>query len=302
MITVMNQQLTLQGRTLCEADLIAIRQLIANQPTWSRRQLSIALSELWQWRNANGVLKDMACRALLLKLHSRGEITLPARRQTPTNRMAKCDVAEVAHDTTTIETPLKDLQPIDVINVDQYRAHEPLYRCLLARYHYLGYKGTVGENIKYLVVDRYNRPLACLLFGSAAWSCASRDRVIGWDRAARQFNLSLVTNNTRFVILPWVKVANLASYILARVSRRISLDWESRYGHRICLLETFVDTTRFAGTCYLAANWQWVGNTRGRGRNDRHSQNCVPVKSVLIYPLAPDYRLTLNEKSVTRST
>ena len=289
----MNQVVTLQGRELARTDIDFIRELIAENPAWSRRQLSIALSMAWQWRNANGVLKDMACRSLLVKLHDRGQIELPARRQTPTSRMAKRNIADITHDTALIEQPLKTLRPLNIIDVRRHRDYEPLYSCLLSRYHYLGYTSSVGENMKYLLVDCVGRPLACLLFGSSAWSCASRDDFIGWDSATRRQNIHLTTNNTRFLIFPWVRVAHLASHILALISRRISEDWVLRYGHDVCLLETFVDKARFAGTCYRAANWQHVGNTRGRSRNDRHTQMKVPVKSVFLYPLVPNYQTLL---------
>ena len=280
----------LQGRELASTDIRYIRQLIKANPSWSRRQLSIALSTAWCWCNARGDLKDMACRSLLVKLHQRGHIHLPKRRQIPTSRMAKREIVDVAHDTTPIHQLLDALRPLTVIDVRCNNEYEPLYRCLLSRYHYLGYTSTVGENMKYLVVDCIGRPLACLLYGSSAWCCASRDDYIGWDKPARRRNLQFTTNNTRFLILPWITVAHLASHTLALINRRISMDWQARYGHGVYLLETFVDQTRFSGTCYRAANWQYVGQTRGRGRNDRHTQLKVPVKSVFLYPLVSDYQ------------
>lgn len=288
----MADAVTLQGRQLTRADIDFVRQLITGHPAWSRRQLSIALSTAWQWRNAKGDLKDMACRSLLVKLHQRDYIQLPARRQTPSRRMAR-HIPDVAHDTLPIHQSLKALRPLRVIDVHCYKDDEPLFSCLLSRYHYLGYTSPVGENMKYLVVDSMGRPMACLLFGSSAWSCASRDATIGWDSSARQRNLQFTTNNTRFLIFPWVRVPHLASHILALISRRISADWFCRYGHGVYLLETFVDRTRFAGTCYRAANWQHVGQTRGRSRNDRHSQMKVSIKSVFLYPLVADYEAQL---------
>ena len=283
----------LQGRSLTRADIDFVRQLIADNPSWSRRKLSVAISTAWDWYNASGQLKDMACRSLLLKLHARGDIELPARRQVPTSRMTTRRIAEVAHSTTPIQDDLRSLQPLHIIDVRQQRDYESLYNCLLSRYHYLGYSGPVGENMQYLVVDAFHRPLACLLFSASAWACASRDAAIGWDNAARQRNLALTANNSRFLILPWVKVPHLASHVLALVSRRIASDWQSRYGHPLYLLETFVDQARFAGTCYRAANWHCVGQTRGRSRNDRYTQLQVPVKSVFFYPLTLDYQARL---------
>lgn len=289
----MDPIVTLQGRQLAAEDIDFVRQLIAEHPKWSRRQLSIALSAAWQWRNAKGTLKDMACRSLLVKLHERDYIQLPARRQTPTSRMAKRHIPNVPYDTTPIEQPLQTLRSLNVIDVHRHKGYEPLFNCLLSRHHYLSYTSPVGENMKYLVLDCTGRPLACLLFGSSAWSCASRDDYIGWDRAARQRNIQYTTNNTRFLIFPWVKVAHLASHILALIARRIGQDWLSRYGHAVYLLETFVDRTRFTGTCYRAANWRHVGETRGRSRNDRYTKIKVPIKSVFLYTLVPDYRTKL---------
>lgn len=290
----MNDTLCVQGRELSCDDIERIRQLIRGNPHWSRRALSIALSEHWDWTNAAGQLKDMACRSMLLKLHERGHIVLPARRQTPTNRMVQRKVDDVAHDTAPIEDALSALRPLRLINVSEAPECEPLYRCLLARYHYLGYKSPIGENQKYLVLDPLGRPLGCVLFGSSAWSCADRDAYVGWGRESRARNLQFTTNNTRFLILPWVKVPHLASHILSQVSRRVAPDWQRRYGHPVYLLETFVDTARFKGTCYRAANWQAVGVTRGRSRNDRYTRLRVSPKSIWLYPLIRDFHDKLN--------
>jgi len=184
----------------------------------------------------------------------------------------------------TIEAKLSELQPIQVVEVED-DAQAEVFRSLVAHYHYLGYQGPVGENLRYLVYDCHNRILGCLLFGASAWRVASRDRWIGWDDAQRREGLSRVVNNMRFLILPQVRVAHLASHLLGKVSRRISDDWSKKYGHPIDLLETFVENQRFAGTCYKAANWVKVGETTGRSRNDRRKTLKVPVKSVWLYQL-----------------
>ena len=291
MLIAMSETITLQGRELAVADIHYIQQMIISNPSWSRRRLSIALCEAWNWRNAKGAIKDMACRTLLVKLHNRGTIELPARRRTPPNRMVQRQIRDVAHDTCEINTALKHLRPLKVIPIHQHKSYEDLYNCLLSRYHYLGYRSPVGENIKYLILDNQDRPLACLLFGSSAWSSADRDRFIGWDKDTRQRHINLTTNNTRFLVLPWVKVPHLASHILGLISRRIKHDWEQRYGHPVYLLETFVEQNRFRGICYQAANWQHVGQTQGRGRNDRdHAATNVPIKSIFLYPLVPDFK------------
>ena len=147
--------------------------------------------------------------------------------------------------------------------------------------------------MKYLIFDREDRPLACLLFGSAAWKTLPRDEFIGWNVSARKANLNLITNNMRFLILPWVKVPHLASHILGKVARRISSDWIKRYSHPIYMLETFVEKERFHGTCYRAANWTWVGQTKGRSRNDRYTTLKVPIKDIYLYPLVKRFREAL---------
>ena len=291
----MNNTMTLQGRELTAHDIDFILALILDNPSWSRRKLSVALAEAWDWRNAKGVLKDMASRTLMLKLHERGHITLPARRQIPNNRMKQRQIQTVLHATRPIDTSLNRLQPLKVVKVLPRSEHEELYSYLLATYHYLSYTSSVGENMKYLVLDNQDRPLACLLFGSSAWSAGDRDAHIGWDKQTRQRNLNLTTNNTRYLILPWVVAKNLASHILSLVSRRLVADWLDRYGHPIYCLETFVEQDRFRGTCYQAANWQCVGQTQGRSRNDRHKNLIVPVKDIYLYPLRRDYRQKLSD-------
>ena len=290
----MNKTIKLQGRELTTDDIDFIRLLIADNPTWHRRKLSVALAEAWDWRNAKGDLKDMASRTLMLKLHDRGAIELPPRRRPPTKRTTQGQIQTVLHDTSPIEALLRALQPLKVITVTPRSAYEPLYNCFLASYHYLGYTGTVGENMKYLILDNQDRPLACLLFGSSAWSAAERDAHIGWDRETRQRNVNFTTNNTRFLVLPWVRVKCLASHVLGLVTRRIGQDWQARYGHPVYCLETFVERARFRGTCYQAANWQCVGQTRGRSRNDRYTNLSVPVKDIYLYPLQRDYRQQLS--------
>ena len=168
-----------------------------------------------------------------------------------------------------------------------------MFRFLLHRYHYLGLRNGVGENLKYLVRDPRGRPLACVLFGSAAWKAQARDRFIGWEASTRQQRLGGLTNNARFLVLPWVRVPHLASHLLAQVARRVSADWIAKYGHPIYLLETFVDRDRFRGTCYRAAGWRHVGATTGRSRNDVDNTLQVSIKDIYLRPLSRDFRRRL---------
>lgn len=277
-------EITIQGRLLTKKDIEWIRELIDKNPDWHRTRLSQEICTDWKWVNATGQLKDMACRTMLLKLEQRGYLNLPARRSAAGGNVANKYFEPVEHSKVSIECNLQALIPltIDVVHSPQALG---LFKHLLAEYHYLGFSGSVGENMKYIVYDSLHRPLACLLFGSAAWKTSGRDDWIGWDIRTRQAHLHLLTNNMRFLILPWVKVPHLASHVLGKVSRRISADWMQKYGHPIVMLETFVERNRFRGTCYQAANWHWVGVTQGRSRNDRYNTLNVPVKDVYLYPL-----------------
>ena len=279
-----------QGRNLDGEDVLRIRQLIAGHPNWSRRRLSEVLCSEWDWRNGSGRLKDMATRTLLVKLDARGLIQLPARRRAPSNRMAARHVPRQLWDSTPITGTLRDLEPLTLREISTDGAARIRFAAALAEFHYLGYRGTVGENLQYAVTDKDGRLLACLLFGSAAWKCKPRDGFIGWNPEQRQRNLHLITNNARFLILPFVRAPHLASCILGRVLRRLSADWQNKYGHPILLVETFVERERFAGTSYKAANWLRLGSTTGRSRQDRQRILRVPIKDVYLYPLHPRFR------------
>jgi hypothetical protein len=273
--------MVIQGRELPTEDIELIRGLLTEHPEWGRTRLSEELCRRWDWRNAQGRMKDMACRTLLLKLERADLIRLPKRRVPSTNGLRNRNVAFVAHANEPIRCALRDLRPLSVNVVEPGSQELALFNCLLGRYHYLGHRNTVGENIRYLVRDRVGRPLGCALFGSAAWKCAARDSWIGWDRSARERNLGLLTNNTRYLVLPWITVPHLASHLLGLIARRIRADWQVKYGHAVHALETFVDC-RFRGTCYRAANWVRLGETQGRTRNDRERRIRAPVKDVYL--------------------
>jgi hypothetical protein len=289
----MDATMVVQGRRVTAQDLARIRQLRLERPDWSRRRLSQSLAEEWDWCNARGQLKDMAARTLLLKLEAQGLIQLPPRRQTPSNRMGR-SVPRQNWDSSPVEGKLADLAPLTVREVSSDTAGRVRFAAALAEFHYLGYRGTVGENLQYTVTDNHGRLLACLLFGAAAWKCRARDEFVGWTAGRRERRLQLITNNTRFLVLPFVRVPHLASCILGRVMRRLSRDWEQKYGHPIALVETFVERERFAGTSYKAANWLCLGSTTGRSRQDRYSTLRVPVKDVYVYPLRKDFRRELS--------
>jgi hypothetical protein len=283
-----------RGREISQEDILSIRALIDRHPNESRRKLSTALCESWQWRQSNGALRDMVCRGLLLMLERAGQIQLPPVsyvRHNPLANRARPEPARI--DTAPIETRLRDLQPLEFEQVRR-TAQESLFNSLMEEHHYLGYEQPVGEHLKYLVRAQ-GRPVACLAWSSAPRHLGSRDRYIGWSAEARRRNIRFLAYNTRFLILPWVKVEHLASHILGRMAARISADWQGMYGHRVYFLETFVDPERFRGTCYRAANWVLLGKTTGRGKA---SNSYVPnrsIKEVLGYPLVNRFRELLGE-------
>ncbi len=218
----MEQFHLIQGRQLREPDLAAIRCLIASHPDWSRRRISVELAQTWSWRTSTGQLKDMAARSLLLKLEQRDMLTLPPCRQKATRRAPLTTVVpDNERVPAGITEPLTALQPV---RLEAVTARSPDYAIVsryLARHHYLGFRGPVGENMAYLARDRHGRDLACLLFGATAWKTKPRDRRIGWDDATRARRLQLVANNSRFLILPWVRVPHLASHLLGCIARRL---------------------------------------------------------------------------------
>lgn len=280
----------MQGRTVSAQDLALIEQWLRDHPRGNRTQLSRELCQLWNWRNASGRLKDMAARTLLLKLQARGLIQLPPRRTASVNHLRHQTLRPLAHDTALIAGPLQALRPLQIQALSEGTRDVRLFQFLLQRYHYLSLGNVVGENLKYLVRAGAGRPLACLLFGAAAWQVQPRDAWIGWDAAQRCRQLFLLANNSRLLLLPWVRVPALASHLLGQVSARLSEDWQRKYGHPIYLLESFVQPDRFSGACYRAAGWPSVGRTTGRSRNDRPWTLPVPSKEIYLKLLRADGR------------
>lgn len=265
-----------------------ILKLIADNPQMGRSEISRQICRMWGWQSPTGTLKDIACRDMLRTLDKAGKITLPPPKVPSRKAGSKPKIKHLEHNMNPVELPLASLLPIRLDTVNAGTALEE-FKSYIDQFHYLGFDRTIGENMKYIAKDRFGTPLACLLFGSAAWSCADRDRFIGWDKEDRSANLMWMTNNVRFLVFPWVRVYNLASHILALVAHRISRDWEEKYGHGLVCLETFVEVGRFHGTCYKAANWICVGRTLGRGRDGGHHHAIMPEKDIYLYPLDKDY-------------
>jgi hypothetical protein len=290
--------LTVQGRSITTPDIELVRNLLDTNPSWNRTRLSKELCLLWDWRRANGEYKDIACRSLLRKLEQLGYIQLPKshHRKGKRSPVLRDNIRPILHSQIPIQEPLNSLYPIELQRVEKDPGLNE-FKYYISTYHYLGWSGTVGENLKYLFFDVHKRPLGCMMFGACAWKVKGRDRYIGWNASERMENLSYVVNNNRFLILPWVKVTHLASHILGKISHRLNRDWQEKYQHPVYLVETFVDKERYQGTCYKAANWVHVGVTKGRGKLDIKNQCLLPVKDIWVYPLVPYFRQKLCQQS-----
>ena len=291
-VAAVDTLLTYRGRVITDDDVAFIRALIARHPGASRRQLSHALCAAWHWVQPNGAPRDMVCRGLMLALHRAGHIALPPVRRVTLNPLTRrTRPRPVAVDRTPVRTTLRALGPLEIRQVRR-TADEALCNGLIEQYHYLGYVQPVGEHLKHIVYAA-ERPIACFAWSSAPRHLGPRDRFIGWSHAARRQNLRFVVYNSRYLILPWVEVPHLASHLLGTMTRRLAAEWTRVYGHPVYFVETFVDPTRFRGTCYRAANWLVLGRTTGRGKADLTHRPNRPLKDVLGYPLVQDFRARL---------
>lgn len=279
------------GRPLSAADLETIRRAIRDADPPLRAEVARRVCVALGWYDTLGRPKLMSCRVGLLRLHRAGLITLPPPRNRNGNGrgLVKQPAAWPAeHPLGGAVGQLSGLR----LELVADRAASRLWNGLIARYHYLGYTPLPGAQLRYLI-QWDQGVLGALGFGAAAWKVAARDRWIGWERPAREAHLGRMLNNARFLILPWVQVKNLASKVLALAAGRVGDDFATRYGERPVRLETFVETPRFRGTCYRAANWRSLGETAGRGTCDRTHQADLPRKAVYVYPLAADFRAAL---------
>ena len=282
-----------RGKNITGLEVEFINELIAQHPSLSRRRLSEKLAHAWNWVQANGALRSMVCRGLMLALHRANLIVLPAKRQNTLNplaqRRAPAPLLDLRWDT--IQTTVRELGSIQIRQVRR-TPEEKLFGSLMEAHHYLAYTQPVGEHLKYLIWAR-GTPIACMAWSSAPRHLGPRDRFIGWSPEQRRARIHLLAYNSRFLILPWVKVPQLASHLLAQVAGRISGDWQKLYHHPIHLLETFIDPERFRGICYRAANWICVGQTTGRGKDDQTNRANRSLKELWVYPLGGSFRKAL---------
>ncbi len=275
------------GRHFSDDELEAIRTRIETTPKLNRWALSIWVCEQFGWRKPDGGLKDMSCRVALLRMEKDGLLRLPPPQRRNGNGKCKPKLTEATDPQPSICLPAAKLGALK-FEIVRTKQGSILWNEYIERYHYLGYQPLPGAQLRYFVYA--NQQLVALLgFGAAAWSLAPRDRWIGWSTSSRKVHLPQVVNNARFLILPWIESKNLASRILGRVSRRLASDWKARYQIKPLLMETFVDAQRFRGTCYSAANWKHLGQTKGRGKKGPNKPSC-PIKDIWVYPLTNNFR------------
>jgi hypothetical protein len=276
------------GRNFTHLDIETIRKIIVKNPQHTRAHISRLVCKALSWYKPNGGLKDMSCRVALLRMQKDGLLTLPP----PTHRQEKCrpriQISTLTNPKTPITAPVGALPDLH-LQVVTGREKSALFREYIHRYHYLGYTPLPGAQLRYLALSN-GQILALFGFGAAAWKTLPRDNLIGWNHDQRQKRLHLIVNNARFLILPWVKSKNLASKLLAMVAIRIPEDWSRIYGYKPVLLETFVESHRFHGTCYKAANWIYVGQTKGRGKLDIQNSASLPQKDIFLYPLTATFK------------
>jgi hypothetical protein len=291
--------LRIRGRNVGPAELEQIREWLRLHPQWSRRRLSEELAQAWDWRSPTGQLKDIAARDLLNRLDAQRLIVLPTRQRRGGRRRCRAVAGDSQRELSFAESlaligpaALEQLRPLSWHLAQGGQPERARIGRYLHQHHYLGYPDPLGQ-LHYLVQDRHGRDVACLLFGPASWKVGARDAFIGWSAAQRQAGLGHLAHNSRFLILPGVHTPHLASHLLARAVRRLSADWSAHHGRALWLVESFVEQQRFAGTCYRAANWQCVGQTQGRTRNDRRHQIQAPIKDVYLLGLVGDFRRRL---------
>jgi len=289
--TIAMLPLTIRKRTITSIDLEFIQATIDDNWNKSRTQISKILCRKWNWRQPNGRLKDMACREILLTLYRNNLINYPPAVHDGRNKTRNQYITPVDIDRTPIDCPLSELKPLQ-LKIARGTNFELLYRSLVQHHHYLGYRQIVGNHLTYIAFWK-QRPVACLGWGSAAWSVKSRDVFIGWDKKTKEQRLHFVANNTRFLVPGWVRVKCLASKILSLNAKRISDDWLKIYSHPLYLLETFVEKNRFKGTCYKAANWIRTGQTKGTAKKGHDHLFHGKIKDVYLYPLRKDFRQKL---------
>jgi hypothetical protein len=278
---------TFCGRTFSADEIDMMRQIAADCSALGTTEIARTICELLDWKRPTGHLKNHECRQLLEQLAAEGRLQLPALRKVGPRGPRRIEWTPASDPQTEITGSAGDFEPLTLTLVEAGTRDSKVWNELVDRHHYLRYRVPVGACLRYFVrSERLEETiLACLQWSSPAWKMAARDRWIGWNDRQRKRNLQCIVNQSRFLILPWVHVSGLASKILAHSVRQLPADFQRQYGRSPILVETLVDASRFPGTCYRAANWILLGETRGRGRMDRYNMSEVPKKLVYVYPL-----------------
>lgn len=286
------------GRVFTAEELELLRQIAHDYAGLAVTEMARTACELLQWKRPNGRLKDQECRQLLEHLAAQEWLKLPSLRRSGPRGPRQIQLTEASAPQAAMEGSAGEFAPLE-LRVVENQDESRLWTELVERHHYLQYRVPFGANLRYLVHSKAKAGvLACLLWSSPAWKMAPRDQWIRWTAEQRARNLQFIVNNSRFLVLPWVRIKGLASKILAESARQLPTDWERRYGYRPLLLETLVDAQRFRGTCYRAANWIWIGQTQGRGRMDReHRAHGQALKDIYLYPLCRNVQQRLSENS-----
>lgn len=277
------------GRDFTNKELDQIRSLIKENPQFHRAKLSREVCQMLRWLKPDGKLKDMSCRVAMLRMQEDGLIELPKPLRAKAV-IRKIEFTSATDPQDSILCPVNQLLHLQLQMVNKTNSF--LWNEYIERYHYLSYTPLPGAQLRYFITAN-GQILALTGFGAAAWQTSPRDKFIGWDHEQRKRNLHLIVNNARFLILPWVQSKNLASKILALHARQLPYDWEEKYNIRPVLMESFVEKNRFAGTCYKAANWCNVGQTKGRGKLGPPGKISVPIKDIWVYPLNKKFRTLL---------
>jgi len=298
MIESPDHSVLLSGRYFTIQELLEIQETVCLFPKLSRDELAKTICENFSWVTPNGQHKRSSCQQLLENLEKRGLLTLPAKQEyCPRDSKNRIIYGPDTAPALPVEGHLTDYEPI---RLEAVRAKDDirLWNEYVHRYHTLGYKRPFGAHQRYFIFSgAVEKPLGCLLFAASAWALLPRDEWIGWTKSDRSLRLNLIVNNTRFLIFPWVCIKNLASKTLSLAAKRITSDWLERYGYSPVLLETFVDSEKYRGTCYRAANWLFLGQSAGRGRMDRYKKRSLTRKQIYVYPLHRDFKAILRGES-----
>lgn len=281
----------LMGRDFTVGELKLIKEIVELYPNLSRSELSKTICENISWQAANGKNKHNSCLKVLEKLHEAGYVKLPPLNIRKFHNKRKIAITAQTDAGESVQGRVDQYGKIKISTVEADT--RGLWNEYVHRYHYLGYKAPFGLHQKYFIIGHRGQILGCMLYSSSAWALECRDQWIGWGVRQRVRNLHRIINNSRFLILPWIRLKNLASHALALAQKRVVCDWEHRFGYKPLVIETFVDADRYKGTCYRAGNWIYIGKTKGRGRADRYHQGLSSTKEVYMYILDADFRQEL---------